>query len=206
MVRTQISIKIPCIMADVLLVAPALALADDLTTTDVIGSPPIIAEIKFPIPCALSSRLVSVILLCASILSEASMQSNVSIEATMAMVAPKIQTLGFINPVKSGKVIRFLKSSADSGTGNVTKCSLAISRELPLKTSFSKIPTATATNAPGSIFIFLSAGIFSQVKRMPNETKVITIAPGEMALLRFVTYSVRLNPSKILWFPSKSLS
>ncbi|MNT67014.1 hypothetical protein D3C72_2051260 [compost metagenome] len=107
-------------------------------------------------PWAFNSKLVSVILLLTSNLSEASIQSKVSIEATIAMVAPTIQTLGFVNPLISGKVIIFLKSSSDCGTGKFTRCFSVIAKELPdiLKNSFNKIPAITATNAPGNNFSF----------------------------------------------------
>ena len=138
-------------------VAPAFALAELLTTTDVIGNPPMKELMRLPIPWAFNSKLVSVILLLTSNLSEASIQSKVSIEATIAMVAPTIQTLGFVNPLMSGNVIIFLKSSSDCGTGKFTRCFSLIAKELPdiLKNSFSKIPAITATNAPGSNFSFL---------------------------------------------------
>ena len=49
-------------MAEIFEVAPAFAFAELLTTTEVIGNPPMMELTKFPIPCALNSRLVSVIL------------------------------------------------------------------------------------------------------------------------------------------------
>ena len=170
-------------MVDSLDVAPAFALAELLTTTDVIGSPPIKELIRLPIPCALSSRLVSVILLFTSSLSEASIHSKVSIDATIAMVAPVIHTLGFVNPEISGKVIRFLKSSKLFGTGSVTRCSGAIASVLSdiLNNSLRRIPVITATKAPGSTFNFLSAGTLSQANRIEIETSVITTAPGCIA-------------------------
>ena len=143
-------------MAETFEVAPAFAFAELLTTTDVIGNPPI-TELKiFPIPCALNSRLVSVILLFVSKRSEASIHNKVSIDATMAMVAPTIQTFMFKNPPKSGNVTKFLNSSKLVGTGRVTKCSFPIAKLLPdaLNNSFNKIPATTATKAPGSIFNF----------------------------------------------------
>ena len=174
-------------------------MAEDLTTTDVIGKPPIKEETTLPIPWAFNSKLVSVILLWTSILSDASMQSSVSIDATIAIVAPKIQTFGLVNPEKSGKVTRFFKSSADWGTGRFTKCSFAISNDVPLNSSLSAIPATTATNAPGSIFNFLRTETLSQVSKMARETKVTIIAPGESALPRLAAYSERLKPSNIFW-------
>ena len=49
------------------------------------------------------------------------MQSNVSIDATIAIVIATIQTLGFVNAVKSGKTTIALNSSAVVGTGSETK-------------------------------------------------------------------------------------
>ena len=63
MVKAHINKSNPWITADILLVAPALAFAEVLTTTEVIGKPPIIEENRFPKPCAFNSKLVSVILL-----------------------------------------------------------------------------------------------------------------------------------------------
>ena len=51
----------PWTLAEILLVAPALAFAEVLTTTEVIGKPPIKEETKLPIPCAFNSKLVSVL-------------------------------------------------------------------------------------------------------------------------------------------------
>src|SRR6218665_50609 len=170
-------------MAETFEVAPALAFAELLTTTDVIGNPPINELIKFPIPCAFSSKLVSVILLLASSLSEASIQSKVSIDATMAIVAPVIQTLGLVNPLKSGKVTRFLNSSKVVGTGRFTKCSGEIAKELPeiLKNSLIKIPAITATKAPGSNFSLLSIVILSHANKIPIDINVTMMAPGCIA-------------------------
>src|SRR5690606_32007982 len=125
---TQTNNKTPCIIADDLDVAPAFALAELRTTTDVIGKPPINELSKLPIPCALSSKLVSVIRRFISNRSDASIQSSVSIDATIAMVAPTIQTFVFKKPSKFGMVIRFLKSSAVCGTGKVTKWSEVIAK------------------------------------------------------------------------------
>src|SRR5690606_29882830 len=55
---TQINRSRPWIMADNFDLAPALALAEDLTTTDVIGRPPRTPLIILPIPWALNSTLV----------------------------------------------------------------------------------------------------------------------------------------------------
>ena len=118
-------------------------------------------------------------------------------EATTAIVAPIIQTCGLRNPEKSGKVIKFLKSSTDCGTGSVTKCSLEISRALPLKTSLNKIPTITATKAPGKSLIFLRKFTFSQVIRIAREIIVTKTAPGVMAFANPDKYSDKLKPSKI---------
>ena len=102
-----------------------------LTTTDVIGKPPI-SELKIlPIPCAFNSTLVLVYLFCASILSEASMHNKVSIEATTAIVMATIQTFEFEIAVKSGVTMIFFNSSKEVGTGKLTKCSFVIAKLLP---------------------------------------------------------------------------
>src|SRR5690554_1844898 len=79
-------------IADIFDFAPALALADERTTTDVIGSPPNKELIRFPVPCAFNSRLVLVNRFCGSIRSEASIHKSVSIEAIMAIVNATVQT------------------------------------------------------------------------------------------------------------------
>ena len=90
--KTHTSNKTPWITADSLCVAPALALADERTTTEVMGRPPMSELTMLPAPCERNSRLVSVMRRRVSRRSAASMQSRVSIEATMAMVMPVIQT------------------------------------------------------------------------------------------------------------------
>src|SRR5690606_20672222 len=108
-------------MADILDFAPALILAEDLTTTDVIGNPPNAPLIRFPIPCAFNSTLVSTKRFMGSILSVASMHSNVSIEATMVMVTATIQTFGFAIESKDGVINTPFKSSKLEGIGRLTK-------------------------------------------------------------------------------------
>ena len=55
--------KMPCMKADSFVLPPALILAEVLTITAVSGRPPIMPEMKFPSPCAFSSRFVGVTLL-----------------------------------------------------------------------------------------------------------------------------------------------
>ena len=50
----------PCMMVDDFVFAPALALAEVLTITEVIGNPPINPETMFPTPWAFNSLLVGV--------------------------------------------------------------------------------------------------------------------------------------------------
>src|SRR5690554_2316625 len=83
---TQMSRSRPWTIADILDFAPALALAEDRTTTEVMGRPPKAPLIMLPIPWARSSTLVLTKRFKGSILSVASIQSNVSIEATIVMV------------------------------------------------------------------------------------------------------------------------
>src|SRR5688500_2608292 len=110
-------------IVDIFDLAPAELFADVRTTTDVIGNPPIRALIILPTPCALSSTLVSVYLFGASMRAAASIQSNLSLDATTAMVAPTLQTLWPVNASKSGNTIILEKSANVSGIGNETRCS-----------------------------------------------------------------------------------
>ena len=167
-------------IAEAFEVAPALAFAELRTTTDVMGKPPIKPLSILPIPCAFNSKLVSVILRLLSNRSDASMHNRVSIDATTAMVAPAIQTCILVKPFKLGKVIRFLYSLKVVGTGRFTKYCELIANELPLTINnwLSKIPTITATKAPGSIFRLFRVGTFSQISKIVIDTKVINTAPG----------------------------
>ena len=110
------------------------------------------------------------------------MHNNVSIEATMAMVSPTIQTFGLVIPEKSGVTMICLNSSIDEGTGKETKCSLAMANELPdeMKSSFNITPRITAISAPGINFNFLKKGTLSQAIRMVKEMAAITIDPNCM--------------------------
>ena len=119
-------------MADIFDFAPAVLLAEVLTTTEVIGNPPNKELTIFPNPWALSSTFVSVYLFWASILSLASMHSNVSIDATIAIVNAIIQTLEFVIAEKSGITIKFLNSIKVVGTGKLTKWLFTITKLLPV--------------------------------------------------------------------------
>src|SRR5690606_23272060 len=118
---TQINRSRPWIIADIFDFAPALALAEDLTTTDVIGRPPRTPLIMLPIPCALSSTFVLTKRFRGSILSVASIQSKVSIEATIVMVTATTQTPGLAMEAKAGVMKTSRSSSMLDGTGKLTK-------------------------------------------------------------------------------------
>src|SRR5688572_29892038 len=109
---------VPCTIADNLVLAPAFILAVVLTITEVIGSPPSKPAKIFPTPCAFNSTLALEYLFIGSILSAASRHNSVSILATAAMVAAVIQTPGFVNPEKSGKVNCPKNSLAEEAVGN----------------------------------------------------------------------------------------
>src|SRR6188474_387194 len=106
--------------------APALILADVLTITDVMGRPPIKPAKIFPIPWALNSVFELANRLNGSIFPPASRQSSVSILATVAIVAAAIQTAGFVNPEKLGKLNWLKNSPKEEAVGNFTKCSPVI--------------------------------------------------------------------------------
>ena len=95
------------------------------------GSPPIKPEIAFPIPWAFNSLLVGDIFLSGSSLSVASTLNSVSILPTIAIVTAIIQTFGFVNPEKLGRVIKFLKSYCLSAVGRPTNCCLTRARDEP---------------------------------------------------------------------------
>src|SRR5690606_39392022 len=109
------------IMADNFDLAPALALAEDLTTTDVIGRPPRTPLIILPIPWALNSTLVLTKRFSGSIRSVASMQSKVSIEATIVRVIATIHTPGSTIAANEGVIKISCSSSKLEGTGRLTK-------------------------------------------------------------------------------------
>ena len=113
--RTDTSNRIPCRMADNLVRPPLMIFAELRTMTWVTGSPPNNPETIFPAPCATNSRLVGVTRLSGSILSVASTHNNVSSEATIAIVAPKIQTSPRNKPPKSGVAIISLNPFVNSG-------------------------------------------------------------------------------------------
>ncbi|MCY1234488.1 hypothetical protein D9M72_470730 [compost metagenome] len=73
----------------------------------------------------------------------------------------------------------FLKSSKLEGTGRATKCSLEMASELPevIKNSFNRIPTITATNAPGTNFKRFRKLSLSQEIRIVSDTRVMIIEP-----------------------------
>src|SRR5690554_3357457 len=108
-------------MAAIFDFAPALILAEVLTTTEVMASPPKRPLIMLPIPCAFNSVLVLVKRFMGSSLSEASIHSKDSMEATMAMVTATIHTSGLEMPAKLGVIMMLLKSSTERGTGKLTK-------------------------------------------------------------------------------------
>ena len=167
-------------MADILDFAPALLFADVLTTTDVIGKPPKSELNILPMPCAFNSTLVSVYLFWGSILSAASIHNKVSMEATIAMVNPTIQTFELVNPDKFGVVKIFLNSLKLLGIGKLTKCSFPMANELPvlIKNSFKTTPKITATSAPGINFNFFRNGNLSHNIRINKDIIVIIIAPN----------------------------
>ena len=108
-------------MADIFDLAPAFALAEVLTITDVIGNPPIIPLKKFPIPWANNSRFGLVTLFSGSILSAASIQSNVSILATIAIVNPTTQTSYVDIDEKLGNEKKPIKSLKLFAIGSLTR-------------------------------------------------------------------------------------
>ena len=85
--------------------------------TEVMGSPPIIPDVTFPIPWASNSRLAGEVRCCGSSLSTASRFSNVSSEATAAIVAAEIETAGFDHCEKSGNCKKARKPAKLSATG-----------------------------------------------------------------------------------------
>src|SRR5690554_6972142 len=103
-------------MADILDLAPAVMLAEDLTTTEVIGKPPKTPLIMLPIPWAFNSTLVFTKRFKGSILSVASMQSKVSIEATMVIVTATTHTLGFPIDANDGLINTSFTSSDRKST------------------------------------------------------------------------------------------
>ena len=98
--------------------APAPTFADERTITDVIGKPPSIPEIVFPIPCAMSSLFVGDTRLIGSNLSTASKLNSVSKLATTAMVKATVHTCLLVNNCeKSGDINNPKNSAADSTIG-----------------------------------------------------------------------------------------
>src|SRR5690554_6687597 len=120
-------------MADILDLAPAVMLAEDLTTTEVMGKPPKAPLIMLPIPWAFNSTLVLTKRFRGSILSVASMQSKVSIEATMVIVIATTQTFGSPIEAKEGLINTSLTSSRLVGTGKLTRYAASTARGLPVR-------------------------------------------------------------------------
>ena len=85
MLKAHTNKKIPCMMADNLLLAPKDMLAELRTITCVTGKPPIKPDNMLPKPWALSSWLVGVTRRKGSSLSVASTHNKVSKLATIAM-------------------------------------------------------------------------------------------------------------------------
>src|SRR5690606_7049766 len=108
-------------MADILDFAPALAFADDRTTTEVMGNPPKAPLFILPIPWARNSTFVLTKRFKGSILSVASIHSKVSIEATMVMGTATTQTPGSATASKEGVINTAFSSSILDGTGRLTK-------------------------------------------------------------------------------------
>jgi hypothetical protein len=93
MVNTQTISNKPCKTVDAFVFAPALTFADERTTTEVTGNPPINAESMLPVPCAYNSRFAGLMRFSGSSLSAASRLNKVSSEATTANVTAVTQTL-----------------------------------------------------------------------------------------------------------------
>src|SRR5690606_20069633 len=91
---TQTSRSKPWIMADIFDLALECTLAEDLTTYDVIGKQAKALLIIFPIPWDFNSTLVFTKRFKGSDRSMASIQSKVSIEATIVLVMATTHTPG----------------------------------------------------------------------------------------------------------------
>ena len=108
------------------------------------------------------------------------MHNKVSIEATIAIVIPIIQTLVLVIAEKFGNIKILFNSSNEFGTGKLTKCSFLIEKLLPeiMKNSFNKILTITATNAGGTSLIFFKNSTLVQAINIKSYSKVIVMEPN----------------------------
>src|SRR6218665_724229 len=101
---TAKSNKTPWATADAFVREPACTLAELRTITAETGMPPKSPHVKFPAPCAISSRFGGVMRRCGSILSAASMLNSDSMLATKAKVKATLYVASWPSTEKSGKI------------------------------------------------------------------------------------------------------
>src|SRR5690606_31585677 len=120
-VTTAANKNIPWDTAAIFVFPPELTLAVVLTITEVIGKPPNKPLSMLPTPWAFNSVLVFVYRFKGSNLSAASIQSNVSILATAAIVNATTHTSVLPIWEKSGKLNCDKKPAKLSATGRLTR-------------------------------------------------------------------------------------
>ena len=115
-----------------------------------------------------------------SILSAASIHSNVSILATIAIVNPTTQTSYVDIDEKLGNEKKPIKSLKLFAIGSLTRCSSATAsgEDCNIKNSLIPIPAITAINAPGINLIFFKKSILLNAIKIASETKHIKNDPG----------------------------
>jgi hypothetical protein len=132
---------------------PECTFAEVRTMTAVIGMPPMSPHTTLPTPCARSSRSGSEERWNGSSRSVASMQSSVSMLATIASTIASFHTFPTEIAERSGKLnVPASPSSRNMGICTSSSCSLASAGANARNASLSPMPATTTSSGPGSQF------------------------------------------------------